>query len=54
MALLVPVVGDHWEDLVRRGQVQAPVDDVDLEGEPAADYGVDASDALAAARHDER
>ena len=54
VALLVPVVGDHWEDLVRRGQVQPPVDDVALESEPAADYGVAASDVLAAARDDER
>lgn len=54
VALLVPVGGDSWEDLVRRGQVQPPVDDVALEGEPAADYGIEASELLAAARAQER
>jgi prevent-host-death family protein len=54
VALLVPVVVDRWEDLVRRGQVQPPVDDVALEDERAADYGLDASAVLTAARHDER
>lgn len=54
VALLVPWVGDFWEDLVRRGQVEPPMDDLALEGEPAADYGIDAAGVLAAARANER
>lgn len=54
VALLVPLVDDPWQDLVRRGLVQLPVEGMALEDEVAAEYGVDAAAALAAARHDER
>lgn len=54
VALLVPIAADHWGELLTTGQVQPPVDDVALEGEPAVDYGIDASAALADARRDER
>ena len=54
VALLVPVVSDRWEDLVRRGQVALPTGNAALESEPTADYGIDASTRLAAARAHER
>jgi len=54
VALLVPVGGDRWDDLVKRGQVHAPEDDSRVEDEAAVDYGVAASAVLRSARADER
>ena len=54
LALLVPVVSDPWEDLLRRGQVQLPADDAALESEPAADYDSKAAEVLTVVRLHER
>ena len=54
VALLVPIGGDRWDDLVRRGHVQPPEGDGDVLDEPAADYGINASAALVSLRADER
>jgi prevent-host-death family protein len=54
VALLVPVSRDPWADLVTSGRVQLPEDESDATDEPAADYGIDASAALAASREHER
>lgn len=54
VALLVPLGGDRWDDLVRRGHVQAPEGDGDVVDEPAADYSTGASAALAILRAEER
>jgi prevent-host-death family protein len=54
VALLVPLGAEPWEVLLQRGLVHPPQDDADLLDEPAADYRIDASAALAAARAEER
>lgn len=54
VALLVPVTGDGWTDLIAAGKVAPPEDDLDVTQEPPRDYDVDASAALAAMRADER
>lgn len=54
IALIVPVAHDPWQDLVAAGQVSQPDEADDLLDEAPADYGVAASDALAAARNHER
>ncbi|HVB26621.1 MAG TPA: type II toxin-antitoxin system prevent-host-death family antitoxin [Mycobacteriales bacterium] len=54
VALLVPVGGERWEQLLASGRVHRPDDESELTAEPAADYGVDASGVLAAAREHER
>lgn len=54
VAMLVPIGGDRWDDLVRRGHIQVPEGDGDVADEPAADYGVDATAALLSYRADER
>jgi prevent-host-death family protein len=54
VAMLVPVRGDSWDDLVASGRVAAPQDDVDIADEPPVDYAVDASGALQAMRELER
>lgn len=52
VATLVPADTDHWDELHATGRVVGPADDLLVE--PAGRYGVDASDALATARRDER
>jgi prevent-host-death family protein len=54
VARLVPVEADPWTDLLRAGRLVLPEDDADVVADAPADYGVAASDALAAMRDDER
>lgn len=54
VAHLVPVRGDAWEDLVATGRVSRAPDAADVAEEAPGDYGVAASEALAAMRADER
>lgn len=57
VALLTPVGADRFDELVHAGHVVVPAgdgDDGDVGAEAPADYGVDASAALAALRADER
>ena len=54
VALLVPLQGDEWRNLVVAGRVVPPDGDGDLVEEPPRDYGVAASEALASMREHER
>jgi prevent-host-death family protein len=54
VARLVPLQADAWADLVAAGRVTLAVDDTDVADEGPRDYGVDASEILAAMRADER
>jgi prevent-host-death family protein len=54
VARLVPIGGDPWQDMVAAGRVVVRNDDADLLDEPPADYGVGASENLAAMREQER
>ena len=54
VARLVPVMTDPWDELVASGRVSTVEDGDDVLGEPARDYGVAASAALAAMREHER
>jgi prevent-host-death family protein len=54
VAHLVPVTEDAWTDRVASGRIDVHSDDVDLADEAPADYGIDASGALADLRADER
>lgn len=50
VAMLVPVYADPWQELVASGRVSPPSDDADAADEAPADYGINASAALAALR----
>jgi prevent-host-death family protein len=54
VARLVPVRNDVWADLVAAGKVTLAVENADVADEAPRDYGVDASETLAAMRVDER
>ena len=54
IARLVPVHTNAWDDLIASGKVTPAEDDTDVTDELPADYGVDASAALAVMRADER
>jgi antitoxin (DNA-binding transcriptional repressor) of toxin-antitoxin stability system len=54
VAMLVPVGGDAWQDLLASGRVTAPTEAGDLLDEVPRDYGIEASEVLAAMRADER
>jgi len=54
VARLVPIGADVWTDLVASGKVILASTDSDLADEPPGEYGIDASNALAAMREDER
>jgi prevent-host-death family protein len=54
VALLVPVTADTWSDMIAARKVALATDDADIADEAPADYGIDASSALAAMRADER
>jgi antitoxin (DNA-binding transcriptional repressor) of toxin-antitoxin stability system len=54
VARLVPITARGWDDLVATGKVLPATDDADIADEGPADYGVDASAALAAQRAGER
>jgi prevent-host-death family protein len=52
VAMLVPVTSNAWDDLVAAGRILPPQIEGDLLDEEPADYGVDASARLAAAREE--
>ena len=54
VAMLVPVRGDEWQDLLASGRVAPPSDEGDVLDERPRDFGIDGSGALAAMREDER
>jgi prevent-host-death family protein len=54
VARLVPAESDEWEQLVASGGVTLADPGVNLLDEMPADYGIDASAALAELRRDER
>jgi prevent-host-death family protein len=54
VAMLVPVRGDEWQDLLATGRVMAPTEEGDMLDEAPSGFGIDASAALAAVREDER
>jgi prevent-host-death family protein len=54
VAMLVPVRGDDWQDLLTSGRVVSPTEDGDLLDEAPSDFGIDASAKLASMREDER
>lgn len=53
VALLVPVGADQWRALLASGRVRPPSDDGDLLDEAPGDFGIKASERLAAMRDDE-
>ena len=54
VAMLVPVRGDRWDDLLATGRVSIPVGDEDVADETPADYGIDATGTLSSLRDLER
>ena len=54
VALLVPVRGDDWQDLLAAGRVVRPTQDGDVVDEAPSDFGIDASATLSAVRENER
>lgn len=54
VAMLVPVKDDPWQGLVASGRVTPPTEEGDLLDEAPEDYGVKASENLAAMRDAER
>jgi prevent-host-death family protein len=54
IAMLVPLHGSQWEDLIASRRVVLPTDDADVVDEKPADYGVDASRVLQEMREAER
>jgi prevent-host-death family protein len=54
VAMLVPLRGSPWDELVASGRVWPPEDDTDLLDEEPEDFGIDASGNLARLREDER
>lgn len=50
VAVLVPVQGQLWEDLLANGRMVQPVDAADLADEAPMDYGVNASRTLQSMR----
>ena len=54
VAHLVPIRTDVWDDLVTSGRVSLAEDSADVADETPGNYGVAASEALAAMRADER
>ena len=54
VALLVPVTADSWSDMIAARKVVLAADEADIADEAPADYGIDASSALAAMRAEER
>ena len=54
VAMLVPVRGDEWQDLLASGRVMPPTEDGDLLDETPNDFSIEASGTLAAMREDER
>ncbi len=54
VAMLVPVRGDDWQDLLASRRVVPPTEDGDVLDEAPSDFAIDASATLAAMREDER
>ena len=54
VAMLVPVRGDDWQDLLSSGRVVPPTEDGDALDEAPSDFGIDASARLTSMREDER
>lgn len=54
VALLVPVTGNRWQDLVATGRITMPTEQGDVLDERPHDYGVATAERLAAMRDDER
>ncbi len=54
VALLVPVRGDEWRDMLASGRVVPPAEDGDVLDEKPTDFGIEASVTLATMRADER
>jgi prevent-host-death family protein len=54
IAMLVPVRGDRWADLLASGRVSLPVGDADVADEAPGDYGIDATRVLQSMRDLER
>ena len=54
VAMLVPVRGDEWRDLIASGRVVPPTEDGDVLDDAPTDFGIDASGTLATLREDER
>lgn len=54
VAMLVPLQGDTWQDLLNSGRVVPPAGGGDVLDDAPGDFGIDASAILARAREDER
>lgn len=54
VAMVVPIIGDDWRDLISSGQAYEPTESGDLLEERPLDYGINASDRLAKMREHER
>ncbi len=54
VAMLVPVRGDEWRDLLASGRIARPTEDGDVLEETPTDFGIDGSGTLATMREDER
>jgi prevent-host-death family protein len=54
IAMLVPVRGELWDDLLATGRMMQPADSTDLAEEAPVDYEVDASEVLRSMRDLER
>jgi hypothetical protein len=50
----VPVEDNSWQSLVASGRVRPPTEEGDVPDEAPEDYGVEASENLAAMRDDQR
>ncbi len=54
VAMLVPIRGNEWQDLLASGRVIPPTEDGDVLDEAPNDFGFDASGILAAMREEDR
>jgi prevent-host-death family protein len=54
VAMLVPVQGELWDDLLASGRVIQPTDSADVADELPGDYGLNATEALRLLRDLER
>ena len=54
VAMLVPVRGDEWQNLLTSGRVTPPTEDGDVLDETPGDFGIVPSSTLSAMRQDER
>ena len=54
VAMLVPVQGELWDDLLASGRAMRPTDSADVADGVPVDYGVDASEVLRSMRNLEK